>query len=836
MMLFLQNFSQSLRHLRRTGWQTAVSVLGLVVGLVSLTLSLNWLWTETHYDRFRPDCEQLYVAVTSWIYGSGESATENIYPSVNYDHYMAIEEALQGTGASVGGWRGDSWGTQRIKAVGNEEKAFAFTGLLMDSACVAVLQPRVLAGNAEALFQGEDKILLTETLAKKLFHSPDFALGKLVKNDSWGTTCTVVGVIEDCEKESNVYYDAIRRRVITDNDRNPGNWNFRLLIRTPHIDETSRRMPELVNRNFRNVPVALSLVPLSRVHKLGEGASFLEAYFYPIAFVCIALLLTFSALANLIMSLTSIFLGRLREYTLRRSLGASAWQNNLWMLTELLPIFFITVVICAVALEWLAHWQLVPGYADHVLTIFFKVLAATVAVLLLLMLYPMWQMHRAYRRSLQGRHIGSASHNYLLVVQCFCSMMLLFLSIGMQRQLNGMTNSDLGFDRENILRLYTADYDHYGEMGENQRYGPFVRQLADEFRKEVGAGITDAIQMRGDLFNGITQIGVGVITEEMLKQKEMSNLDWAHFYQEKPEYRGFRLIEIPFRAMQFFDIKTEHGAGLKAEAAPAAQWPVMLNRKACERLGLASPVGTSLILQRRTSISYSYNTGNGPSHLDMARLYVQDVAKIRMTDFHAEEDAVVFLGIDEDHECSLGVHDAIYIKHAPGRRDEAEAAVRRILTQKFDVQPEKIHLESLHEHVKYAYKDEMYYANLLTAVTVFSVFITFSGVLSLLLYSLRLRRRQMAIHRLMGAELSEVLRTTLPPYLLYTLLGGLLAYAPAAYFMRKWMEYFHYGSAPGPGLMAAIVGGMLLVVFLLTYWQVRRAMKEKPVDVLRPEA
>ncbi len=836
MNLFGQNLLQALRHVRRAKWQAVVSVVSLTVGLVSLTLSLNWLWTETHYDRFRPNSEQLYVAVSSWTYGFGETATENTYPFSNYDHYTAIEQALQGTDAVVGGLRGDGWGAQRIKAVGNEEKAFVFTGLLMDSACVAVLQPRVLAGNAEALFQGEDKILLTETLARKLFHSPDFALGKLVRNDSWSTPCTVVGVIEDCEKESNVYYDAIRRRVITDADLHPGNWNFQLLIRTPDIDETSRRMPELVNRNFQNVPVALSFVPLARVHKLGEGASFIEAYFYPIAFVCIALLLTLSALANLIISLTSIFLGRLREYALRRSLGASAWQNNWWMLTELLPIFVITVVICAVSLEWLAHWQLVPGFSDHVLTIFFKVLAATVAVLLLLMLYPMWQMHRAYRRSLQGRHIGSASHNYLLVVQCFSSMMLLFLSIGMQRQLTSMTNSDLGFARANILRLYTADYDHYGEMGENQRYGPFVRQLAEEFRKEVGAGITDAIQMRGDLFNGITQIGVAVITEEVLKQKEMSGLDWGHFYQEKPEFRGFRLIEVPFRAMLFFGIKTEHGAGLKAETAPSGQWPVMLNRKACELLGLTSPVGTSLILHRRTGISYSYNTGNGPSHLDMARLYVQDVAKIRMTDFHAEDDAVVFLGIDEEHECSLGVHDAIYIKHAPGRRADAEAAVRRILTQKFDVQPEKIHLESLQEHVEYAYKDEIYYANLLTAVTAFCVFITFSGVLSLLLYSLRLRRRQMAIHRLMGAELSEVLRTTLPLYLLYTLLGGLLAYAPAAYFMRRWMEFFHHGSAPGPGLMAVIVGSMLLVVFLLTWWQVRRAMCEKPVDVLRPEA
>ncbi len=835
--MFFQYLIQSLRNLRRTHWQSAVSVIGLSVGIISLTLSLNWLWSETHYDRFRPNSEELYIAVVSCTWGE-DNAREHIDTWAHYDHYTAIEQALQGTGASVGGFTSFPWGDQRIKPVDNAEKAFFSSTLMMDSACVAVLQPRVLAGSTEALFQGEDKILLTETLARKLFHSVDSALGQLVRNDRWGTR-TVVGVVEDCEKESNVYYDAIRRRVITDNDRVQGNFNFCLLIRTPDTDDTNRRLPKLVNRNNPNSNVTLRLLPLGVAHKMGEGDSFVRAYFYPVAFVTIALLLTLSALVNLIMSLTSIFLGRLREYALRRSLGASAWQNDQWMLCELLPLSLLTVVFCAVALEWIEHWALVPGFADNVYAVFGYVLAATAAVLLLLMIYPIWQMRRAYRRSLQGQHTGTTSHNYLLVVQCFCSMMLLFLSIGMQRQLNSMVNSDLGFDRENILRLYTGDYDVYGEMNENQKYAPFVRQLAGEIRKEAGAGIVDAIQMRGDLFNGITKIGMNVATEEVMEQIEKSGLNWLQFRKEFPEYDkagSVYIFELPFRALQFFNIQTEHNAWLDAEPVPAGQLPVMLNSKACEQLNLDSPIGTSLILQLGMSLSYSYGNKSLPPHWRAARLYVQDVAKVRMSDFHTEENAIAFLGVDEDDEYGLGIHDALYIKHAPGRREDAEAAVRRVLTEKFDVRPEKLHLTSLQEHIEYTYKSEMYYANLLTAVTAFSVFITFSGVFSLLLYSLRLRRRSMAIHRVMGAGFGDLLRATLWPYLLFTLTGGALAYLPARYFMQKWMEYFTVGQAPGLGFMALLLGAMLLLVALLVLWQVHRSMNEKPVDVLRPEA
>ena len=158
------------------------------------------------------------------------------------------------------------------------------------------------------------------------------------------------------------------------------------------------------------------------------------------------------------------------------------------------------------------------------------------------------------------------------------------------------------------------------------------------------------------------------------------------------------------------------------------------------------------------------------------------------------------------------------------------------MLSRFDVPEEKIMLSSLDEYISENYEEETYYANLLSALTVFSVLITFSGVFSMLLYSLRLRRRSMAIRRVMGAGFRDVFRPQLRSYLLYVVAGGVLAYFPAALLMHKWMEYFHYGETPGVGLMAVIVCGMCVVVSLIVYGQVRRCMNDKPVEVLRPES
>lgn len=59
--LWVQNLKQALRNLRSHGWQAGISAMGLAVGIVCLTFSLNWLWMETNYDYFRPDYKNLYL-------------------------------------------------------------------------------------------------------------------------------------------------------------------------------------------------------------------------------------------------------------------------------------------------------------------------------------------------------------------------------------------------------------------------------------------------------------------------------------------------------------------------------------------------------------------------------------------------------------------------------------------------------------------------------------------------------------------------------------------------------------------------------------------------------
>ena len=817
--LWMQDMRQALRDLKRHGWQAGISAVGLAVGIVSLAFSLNWLWTDTNRDSFRPDYKDLYVVERTDSAGTWRS---------HWMWYGAAEriDSVLGGNAQVGLWRMPR-GRARIAGADSLEHASYAQNLSASVATVRALGCRVLYGNLDEMEKSGDQFILTESLARRLFGRAD-VVGESVAR-FWGRenrTYTVGAVVEDCGRESNIYYDFIEPLWPSENEINDaGFMNFAILFRTADAEQAERELSriDLGDNGYR-----LVLTPLRMYHKMGDGKPFLEAYFYPLAFVVLSVLLVLSAVVNLVMAYTSIFLGRAREYALRRSLGASDGQNACWMLTGVVPVVLLGLLLTALGMEWLKYGAGLSGMAAgfHGMTAW---VAGVVAVLCCLaMAYPVRKMRRGYRRSFLGLGGVENSHAWLLAVQCFACAFLLFISLGMQRQLKGMMHSDLGFDRENILRLYTGWKVPDG-ADDSYAYGSIFNDLPQEFRKESGAGITDAIAMRSDIFNRVTTHYMEVMPEALWLQGSVGE-------EEADAVKSVIYMEIPYRAMEFFHIRTANGGTLSAEAEQPGKLQVLFNRAAMQECGLTDFRQARLYtgwISGNEWMAFQGDYGNG--HYVRQALQIQDVADIRLNDFHQQERPLMLAGVPENHECPFVEHDAVYIKYAPGRRADAEAAVRRVL-EKFGVPEEQVYLSTLDEYIAGNYKEEAYYAGLLTALTVFSVVVTLSGVLSMLLYSLRLRRRSMAIRRVMGADFRHIFVSNLRGYLLFAAVGAVVAYFPASLLMRKWMEYFYYGEAPGAGLMALIWAGMSVLVSLIVWWQVRRCMREKPVEVLAPES
>lgn len=857
MRLFLQNLKQALRELKKHVAQAGVSAVGIAISVVCLTFSLNWFWSETNRDYFRPDYEDLYLLRTRAA--DSTQKWKDYRTQISYYYQPQLDSLFRGAGVPYSFIKND-WISYRITIPDDPKARFYAQRINADTAFLRTAGVKTLAGDARQALLQPDKIVLTAKAVQEIFGcSPAKAIGRSLTSQGilpsvyFNPHSYTVGAVIDGNEDpdaTNIGYDAIWPLDIDDNERQAGNLNYQVLIRTHHPEEVTQLLRRVRFHEEEDAHVYFDLTPLRTSHNLGTGKSIFSTCFYPIAFCCLSFILLLSALVNLTATYTSIFLSRSREYALRRSLGATRRQNAAWMLTETAPVLLIGLLLAALGLEWSDRLDSVPGIRSHSYTALAQVSLATVLLYLVGMTYPVWKMQAVYRASFgQGGGRKSSSHTWLLAVQCFACALLLFVSIGMQRQLSGMIHQDLGYERENILRLHTGR-ENLTDKVEPFSYIVLFDILPSEFRKESASGITDAIAMRADIFNSFSRRRMRLYTAEE-KENGLDKQDEANESRNMVERmmtpisneqrRIVSVIEVPYRAIDFFHIRVE--------GAPTPVWSerteqegmvqVVLNQAAAQLL----KIGNKGEHREQVPAYYPVNDGfdnvllfNSNDHISDKQLNIRGVAAMRLTDFHEPEEPLMMVGIPEGkHACNVVEYDAVYVKHAPGRRAEAEAAMRRVL-KKHDVPDDDILIEPLDQYIADSYKEEAYYSRLLNALTVFSLIVTLSGVASMLLYSLRLRRRSLAIRRLMGADFRTIFRQNARTYMVVTLIGCAVAFLPGYILMSKWMEYFHYGSTPGLGLMALIATGMLILVEIIVFFQVRKAMREKPVEVLRPES
>lgn len=295
--LWVQNLKQALRNLRSHGWQAGISAMGLAVGIVCLTFSLNWLWTETNYDYFRPGYKDLYLVQyndsTRWTV------------SVVYNVAVQMDSLLEGK-AEVG-VVGMTSGIQ-VYPSGRKEDYFRASSLAASSGMVRALGLTVLSGDPEKALAMPGHVVLTESLARKIFGRTD-AVGQTFETSGYGVdgTQAVGAVVADNEGRTFREYDMLSPLNVQESERE---WNafglYMVYVRT----EEPRVVEEAFSRIY--LPQEKSywkfrLIPLRTAHKVGYGESFLHAYFYPLAFTLISVLLLCSAVVNLLAVYTSVF-------------------------------------------------------------------------------------------------------------------------------------------------------------------------------------------------------------------------------------------------------------------------------------------------------------------------------------------------------------------------------------------------------------------------------------------------------------------------------------------------------------------------------------------------
>ena len=147
-----------------------------------------------------------------------------------------------------------------------------------------------------------------------------------------------------------------------------------------------------------------------------------------------------------------------------------------------------------------------------------------------------------------------------------------------------------------------------------------------------------------DIFSRVTYHKIEIMPEEQW----MSMKDKISPYgvtNPGEEIRRAVYVEFPYRAMDFFRIRTEHGKKLAASAEQDGALQVLFNRASMELFGDAFRRGARLYTGGTPENANSMTDWNRPVHYAGKWLQVQDVVDIRLNDFHQGEEPLMLVGV-----------------------------------------------------------------------------------------------------------------------------------------------------------------------------------------------
>ncbi len=775
------------RNFKNTQLYSAITVLGLTVGMTATILLFIYVQYELSYDRFNENSQRIY-RINSVL----THETEQIYPiciglkdSTLQKQVPEIEELLQIKEANSFNETEFITENERFKNIGliysepNIHKVFKIT---------------YLRGNPDETLINPNSVVLTRSLSERMFGSIDI-IGKTILKNYAKNPFTVTGVIEDYPSTSHLKIDAIIPLKSISYIYNEGcELNTYVLFHNninlkEGIDKTMISYGKLLSQHFSGFKkTSCFLQKLTDIHlksgfqaKSGVDAEYKKVLIY----LSLALVVLFIAIINFINLLTAQYEGKLKDIGIQKAIGGSRRQIIMSFLTKSFIFSFVSLIFAAFLVDMLIpelglilNRDLISAYHNN-FTLFVVLPFLAVIVGLISGIYPALFISGFSPDNLIKRNLSvtrSSRFTRILVVLQFSIMIFLMVSlIAMKKQIIFMKNADLGINAEGVIAITDL----------NSNIGKSFPAIKNELKsipdiKSVGA----SHHLFGDFPSGqrIEVIGNG-------PKKEFPIME----YRVLPgffETLGFRFISgRPFDEK----IKTDETA-------------VVLNETAVRTLGLTDALNSG-ILKDDT-------------------MHVIGVVK----DFH-------FSSFEETIEPMMFRYDNnilnIMLKISDNDVHNVLPKVEKIINQ-FDPAYVMNYIV-LEDFCRNRYGSHEQMETLSTYAAIISLLLAMLGLYALTAIMVQKRTKEIALRKINGATRIQVVKLLISAYVLQVLVAFTIAVPVAWYIMHGWLKNFAYKTDLSWWIFI-LTGIIALAVTLLTVsWQSWKAATSNPVESLRFE-
>ncbi|HEX8039336.1 MAG TPA: ABC transporter permease, partial [Chryseosolibacter sp.] len=192
-------FKTALRIMLRQKGYSAINITGLSIGIAATMIIIIYIVDELSYDRMHPDVEQMYrVGFSGRLQGNSFEMAVSCAPLAD-----AMQKEIPQVAEVV------RFGQWRTMPMGFGDKYFTESSMLVaDSNFFKFFSFPVVKGNPDSFLKGPNKLVITESAAKRYFAGED-PIGKIMMRGSERTACEVVGGVKDPPYNSHLQFDMV---------------------------------------------------------------------------------------------------------------------------------------------------------------------------------------------------------------------------------------------------------------------------------------------------------------------------------------------------------------------------------------------------------------------------------------------------------------------------------------------------------------------------------------------------------------------------------------------------------------------------------------------------
>jgi putative ABC transport system permease protein len=466
--MFKNYFKVAIRNLKRNKVYSLINIFGLSVGMTAFILVALLLQFVYSFDTFHPNYKRVYRVQQELQDKHKTEWTQTVYPLAQElkNTIPEIEEAAVIREV----W--SEYLTSRDDIVLKDRNGF-----LADPKILKILSFKFIEGNPETALNNPGSVVLSKTLAQKLFPGEE-ALGKMLKG-SFTRDLIVSGIIEDYPLNSHispsylVSFSTMDGICTRDYKEYKSDWKnnayrtYVLLKNNTNPALVDTKIKNILDKKVEKNDKKLYLKPVSETVYNATKESMANS---PIPYyAAIALFILILACINFI-NLTTARSGlREKEIGIRKVVGSSRWslikqftgESVLISLPAMLAAFVFAKAYLPVFNSYMQtqleisltdNWQFIAAMV--VLFLFVGMLAGLYPAFYLSSLQPMSIIKGNVFNSKSGQAKKGILRRILVSFQFVISITLILSTVFMFKQVDFMKNKDLGYNKSNLLRCY----------------------------------------------------------------------------------------------------------------------------------------------------------------------------------------------------------------------------------------------------------------------------------------------------------------------------------------------------------------------------------------------